>query len=79
MFGIKQLLLILGVVVILRLIGKFMTARKNISEQESYKKGKASQEAQAKKSKEQLGKTTIQKIDKRSIEDSDYADFEEIN
>ena len=78
MFGIKQLLLILGVVVILRLIGKVMKARKNINDQKIHQTNKSAQDFQKAKSKQNFGKTTIEKVDKTSINDSDYSDFEEI-
>lgn len=73
--GIRQILVILGVILLFRLIGKVMTARRSINEQKSYQK-----ESNAKKAaQENMGKTSISKIDKKNLKDSDFTKFEEVD
>ena len=56
-----------------------MAARRNISEQDQHNRNKAQSNFEREKSNQNLGKTSIQKIDKKKITDDDYTDFEEID
>ena len=73
--GLRNILFILGVVLLLRLIGKVMMARRNVNEQ----KQQEAQEKAIRKAKQDFGKTTIQNVDKQNIKNADYSDFEEID
>ena len=77
--SIKNILFILGVILLLRFIGKMMTARRNISEQKLNKQEYTNQENKKDKAKRNIGKTSIQKIDKNKISESSYTKFEEVD
>ena len=79
MIGIRQILVILGVILLIRFIGKMMTARRNINDQEQYSKSKNESDKHQANAKKNFGKTTVQKINKRKIKDSEYTDFEEVD
>lgn len=74
MFGIRQILLILGVILLFRLIGKVMSARRNINDQEGVKKSNFNKE----KAKKNYGKVSINKINKEKLKDSDFTKYEEV-
>jgi hypothetical protein len=57
------------------MIGKIMSARRQVNSQNEFKK----QEQFKEQTRRNVGKTTIQKIDKSKIKDSDFVDFEEID
>ena len=78
MVGIKQILLILGVFFLIRIIGRVMTARRNINEQDQYQQARNSAEREKERARQNYGKTSINRIDKRALRDTDYAEFEEI-
>ena len=75
----KNILFILGVILLLRFIGKMMTARRNINAQKKSQQNKSSQEAQKSDSQRNLGKTSIHRIDKTKVNDSDYTHYEEVD
>jgi len=72
--SIRQVLLILGIILLMRFIGKIMTARRNVNEQTNYN----NQENLKKKAKADYGKTSIGKVNKNKFKESDYTDFEEV-
>ena len=74
MIGFRQILVVLGVIFLIRMIGKIMTARRNINEQKvsQTKPNEAFR-------KEDIGKTTISKIDKTKLKTDDYTNYEEID
>jgi len=71
----RQILVILGIILLMRFIGKIMMARRVIKEQDALKQ----QLAEKEKAKKNYGKTTIGKINKQQLKDSDYTEFEEID
>jgi len=75
----KNIIFILGVVLLLRLIGKMMAARRNIDSQNQYQQKRTDINVEKEKAKRNFGRTTIEKIDKNATADSDYTDYEEIN
>jgi predicted Holliday junction resolvase-like endonuclease len=77
--SLKNILFILGVILLLRFIGKMMTARRNINEQKKHQKEHTNQEVQRDNSERNIGKTSIQKIDKSKISESKYTNFEEVD
>ena len=75
MIGIRQILVILGVILIIRLVGKVLSARRNINEHKAHQNyDKAKQ-----KMNDNIGKTSISKIDKESLKSKDYTTYEEVD
>jgi hypothetical protein len=74
----KMALIIMGVIFLLRLIGKVMIARRNVNEQFQLKKKEREKEEMLAESQKNFGKTTISKIGKDKFKNQDYVDFEEI-
>jgi hypothetical protein len=75
----KNILFILGVILLLRFIGKMMSARRNISEQDKHSRNEAKTKFDKEKSNQNIGKTSIHKIDKNKVSKDDYTEFEEID
>ncbi len=71
--SIRQIFVILGIILLMRFIGKVMMARRNMQEQDAIKQ----QLAEKEKAKRDYGKTTLGKVDKNKIED--YTDYEEVD
>ena len=74
MIGIRQILVILGVILVIRLVGKVLTARRNINEHKAHQK----QDRTKQHTHENVGKTSISKIDKESLKSNDYTAYEEV-
>ena len=72
--SIRQVLVILGIILLMRVIGKVMMTRRAMQEQDALKQ----MEAEKEKAKRNYGKTTIGKVDKNKISDKDFTDFEEV-
>ena len=77
--SIKNIIFILGVILLIRFIGKMMSVRRNINEQTKHKQAQADISIEKEKAKRNFGRTTIEKIDKDSNSDSNYSDFEEVD
>jgi len=77
--SVKNILFILGVILLLRFIGKMMTARRNITAQKQHQKNRTSQETEKNNSKRNLGKTSIHKLDEKGVDDSEYTSYEEVD
>ena len=73
----KMLLIILGVIFLLRIIGKLAQARRNVADQDKMLRDEAAARKLKEESRKNLGKTTISKVDGR-INDTEFTDFEEI-
>lgn len=74
-----MILIILGVMVVLRVIGQLMIARRNAdAEREMLQKERESQRMSS-EARKNLGKTTISRIDKKQMDQAEYTDFEEID
>jgi len=63
----------------MRFIGKMMSARRNINEQNKHKQTQADISIEKEKAKRNFGRTTVEKVDQKSKNDSDYTDFEEVD
>jgi hypothetical protein len=74
----RTVLIILGVFVVLRVIGQMMIAKRNLEEEKNLIKKQREQEQMAAEAKRNLGKTTISHIDKKSADNAEYTDFEEV-
>jgi len=55
-----------------------MTARRNINDQKQYNQNRRSESVERERSSQNFGKTTINKIDKKNLSESDYVDYEEV-
>jgi len=77
--SIKNLIFILGIILLMRFIGKMMSARRNINEQNKHKQTQADISIEKEKAKRNFGRTTVEKVDQKSKNDSDYTDFEEVD
>ena len=73
----KMLLIILGVIFLLRIIGKLAQARRNVADQDRMLRDEAAARKLKEESRKNLGTTTISKVDGR-INDTEFTDFEEI-
>jgi len=62
----------------MRFIGKMMSARRNINEQTKHKQSQTDISIEKEKAKRNFGRTTVEKIDKKSSDNSEYTDFEEV-
>ncbi len=63
----------------MRFIGKMMSARRNINAQNKHKQSQADISIEKEKAKQNFGRTTIEKVDKKSETDSNFTDFEEVD
>jgi hypothetical protein len=77
--SIKNLIFILGIVLLMRFIGKMMSARRNINEQTKHKQNQADVSVEKEKAKRNFGRTSVEKIDEQSKNDSNFTDFEEVD
>lgn len=77
--SLKNILFILGVILLLRFIGKMMSARRNIRAQQEHQHEQTRQKEKKIKAQRDLGKTSIHKVDKNLVNDSDYTAFEEVD
>lgn len=75
---LRTILIIIGVIVVLRLIGRMMIAKRNLEEQERMQRDFNRSQKNNMDTRKNLGKTTISRIDKRKLDDSDFVEFEEI-
>ena len=75
----RMVLIIVGVIFLLRFLGQFMTAKRNMEEEREMNADKRKFNSAKKKAKENIGKTRI--LNKRSSSQSDVqdVDFEEID
>ncbi|MBD3637639.1 MAG: hypothetical protein HUJ25_09820 [Crocinitomicaceae bacterium] len=75
----RTVLIIFGVLFLLSLLGKVAQARRNMADEKRMRQ----EDERARNLKDQVrqnyGKTTISKIDKKNIPDSEYTDFEEVD
>lgn len=74
----RTVLIILGIFIVLRVIGRMMIAKRNLEEEKNLLQKQREQEQMAAESKRNFGKTTISHIDKKSADGADYVDFEEV-
>ncbi len=74
----RTLLIILGVFVVLRVIGRMMIAKRNMDEHNQFQRDKNKADEMVRNAERNYGKTTISKIGKSSKKDDDFVDFEEI-
>ncbi|MCG8577486.1 MAG: hypothetical protein MI810_21575 [Flavobacteriales bacterium] len=73
----RTVLIILGVIVLLRSIGKLMIAKRNVDEQERMNRELNAQRRSMEESRKNFGKTTVSKISKAD-QQGDFVEFEEV-
>lgn len=73
----RMVLIIVGVIFLLRFLGQFMSAKRNMEEEREMNSSKREFESQKKKAKENIGKTKLIKK-KTKNDDIEDVDFEEI-
>jgi hypothetical protein len=74
----RTLLIIIGVFVLLRIIGRLMIAKRNVAEHNEVQRKQNAANQMEREAERNFGKTTISKIGKSSKKDGDFVDFEEI-
>lgn len=74
----RTVLIIVGVIVLLRFIGRLMMAKRNLDEHERLNRSKRESDEMVANARKNFGKTTISKIGKSKYKDGDYVDYEEI-
>ena len=77
--GLKNIIFILGVILLMRFIGKMMSARRNMDSQQRHQQTKNDLNFEKEKAKRNFGKTTVEKLNTNSKDNSDYTDFEEVD
>lgn len=75
---VRTLLIIAGVIFLLQIIGKTAQARRNIADEQRMKKENDRARKMKEDAQRNFGKTSISKVDKKKISDSEYTDFEEV-
>lgn len=73
----RMVLIIVGVIFLLRFLGQFMSAKRNMEEEREMNSSKREFESQKKKAQENMGKTKLIKK-KTKNDDIEDVDFEEI-
>lgn len=76
---IRTVLIIVGVFVVLRFLGQFMNAKRNVAEQDQMKKRENNLKSERERTARNFGKTSILKNGKRASGDIEDVDFEEID
>ena len=74
----RTILIVIGVIVILRAIGKLAQAKRSVDAQGLMKKEEFEANRLREESKRNYGKTSISSKNTRASENSDYVDFEEV-
>ena len=64
---------------ILRFIGRVMVAKRNLDDHSRSKRTQKESDEIISEAKENLGKTSISKIDKSKFKNDDFVDYEEID
>lgn len=75
----KMVFIIIGVLVVLRFVGRLMLAKKNIAEEKELNRRKKANEAEARRKKKHLGQTQILSKKQSSRDSVEDAEFEEID
>ncbi|MFT5823918.1 MAG: hypothetical protein ACI8ZM_005184 [Crocinitomix sp.] len=75
---VRTVLIIVGVFVLLRLIGKMMIAKRTMDDHNQVQRKQNASDEMVRNAKETFGKTTISKIGKSDKNDGDFIDFEEV-
>ena len=76
---LRMLLIILGVFILLRFIGRLMITKRTLDEQNRHRASEQESEEILEKAKRDIGKTTISKLGKSKLRDDDFVDFEEVD
>lgn len=75
----RTILIIIGVIVLLRFVGQFMNAKRNMEEERQMNENQRRFAKEKKKKKANLGKTRIINKNQRGGENIEDVDFEEID
>jgi len=74
----RTLLIIIGVLIVLRIVGRMMIAKRNLEQERELLKRQRLSEKMMEESKQNYGKTTIGNVDKKAADQAGYVDFEEV-
>jgi len=74
----RTLLIIIGVFVLLRFLGQLMQAKRNVEAERRDQANRREAEGKRKDANQNIGKTTISRIEKSQYKDDDYTDYEEV-
>ncbi len=55
-----------------------MSARRNINAQDQHFRNQKNADFEREKARQNFGKTTIKKVNKENLKDSDYTEYEEV-
>lgn len=72
-----MVLIIVGIIIVLKIVGQLMTAKRRMSEDKSYKDQKQEFEKEKQRHLKNKGKITISRR-KDDFHDDDFTDYEEI-
>ena len=72
-------LIIIGVIFVIRLIGRMMIAKRNLNEQNRLQQEIKRAADESEEARKNFGRTTISKIGKDKIDQGDFIEFEEID
>lgn len=75
----RTVLIILGVILLMRFLGQFMIAKRNMEKEREMMRNQRLQEDKMREAQQNFGKTTVSKIDKKSVDNAEYTDFEELD
>jgi hypothetical protein len=75
----RTVLIVIGVIVILRAIGKLAQAKRNVDAQAMMKKQELEANRLREESKRDYGKTSISHKDPNASDNSEYVEFEEVD
>lgn len=73
----RTVFIVLGVLFLLRIIGKFMQANRNVAAQDQMKRDEAAAQKLKAEAQKNFGKTTISKT-RSNDSDAEFIDYEEI-
>lgn len=74
----RTVLIIIGIIVVLRVVGRMMIAKRNLDEEKEMLRRQRENERLAAETKRNFGKTTIGKVDRKSLDNAEFTDFEEV-
>ncbi len=74
----RMLLIIVGVLFLLRFLGQFMIAKRNMEEERNLNRAKRKFEEEKRKAKENVGRISILSKKRKKSEDIEDVDFEDV-
>ena len=74
----RTVLIISGVIVIMRFVGKLMMAKRNVQEHATTVRDQQDQQDLASKAKNNFGKTSLSNKKSTNLDDGDFTPYEEV-